>query len=329
MSKIWEGFSAVEDFFDPQKKKKTKRWVLLLPALSLCHWYLQCGGCTMCGFNGPSSGKQKFAWITKYFGRAALHFLYWLGYFGIRNQKPESLTIYNGGNFLNSGRKAIKAKAEIPLSLQLAICRHIGQHPTINKVFVESRPEFISDETIAPLVKLLNGKILQIGIGLESADENVRNHLLNKGMSRSRFEQAITTIKENGAESLAYVFLKPMGLSEEEAVADTISTIRYCFEIGVDEIALSCAFIQEGTVMHDLYQQGKYQPPNLWSILKVIKATAYLGPIRIGGFEDDPPPIAVPSSCPSCNQKVTEAIERYRECHDLSLFSGLTCHCQE
>ncbi len=329
MSKIWDDFSAVDDFFDPQKKKMTKRWILLLPALSLCHWYLKCGGCTMCGFNGPTSGKQKFAWITKYFGGLALHLLYWLGYWGIKNQNPENMTIYNGGNFLNSGFNPIKAKAEIPLSLQKTICRHVGQHPTIKKVFVESRPDFIKDETIAPLIKLLNGKTLQIGIGLESADETVRNSILNKGMSRLQFEQAIQTIRENGAQSLAYVFLKPMQLSENEAIEDAIKTIQYCFRVGVSEIALSCAFIQEGTVMHDLYQQGKYQPPNLWSILKVIKATAHLGPIRIGGFEDDPPPIAIPKSCPSCNDRIIKAIEQYRQSHDLSLFDDLTCHCQD
>ena len=210
MKRPWESFSTVDSFFDPLIKQMVNRWVLLLPAMNLCHWYLKRGGCSMCGFNCPKSSKQQYAWIAKHFGERALRYIYWLGYFGIKGQNPQNLTIYNGGSFLNSGHEISGSKPEIPHSLQTAICRHIGQHPTIRKLFIESRPEFISWKSIAYMSDLLNGKTLQVGIGFESFNDRVRNRILGKGISLSGFNTAIAVLKQYGAKSLAYVFLKPI-----------------------------------------------------------------------------------------------------------------------
>jgi len=329
MKKPWESFSAIDRFFDPLLQQTVNRWVFLLPTMNLCHWYLKCGGCSMCGFNSPKSSKQQYAWIAKCFGGQALHWLYWLGYLGVRCQNPQNLTVYNGGSFFNSGQEIPGSKPEIPYSLQTAICRHVGRHPTIQKLFVESRPEFITESNIGLLNDLLSGKTLQVGIGLESRSDRVRNSILRKGIGLKQFENAISVLKRNGARSLAYVFFKPMELSEREAIDDAVSTIQYCFEAGVDEISLSCAFIQDGTKMADQYRESLYQLPWLWSIVEVIKKTAPLGPVRIGTFEDDPPPIDVPHNCPQCTASFAQAIDQYRRTFDLSLFNQLRCSCQE
>jgi len=329
MKKPWESFSATANFFDPLLRQTVKRWMLLLPAINLCDWYLKSNGCTMCGFNCRGSSKQQYAWLTQFFGGRALHALYWLGYFGVKNQNPQNLTIYNGGSFLNSGKEVLGSKPEIPFSLQTTICQHIGQHPTIQKLFIESRPEFVTQGNISTLSKLLAEKTLQVGIGLESSDNRVRNTLMKKGMELSVFKHAIAVLKEHGAKSLAYVFLKPVGLSESEAIADTVRTIQFCFETGIDEVSLSCAFVQKGTEMHRKHQLGEYKPPTLWSIIEVVKQTANLGPVRVGTFEDDPPPIAVPQNCSNCTQAVNEAIIKYRNSFNLQVFDYLSCPCRQ
>lgn len=329
MKKPWESFSSVGEFFDPLLNRTVNRWVLLLPTVNLCDWYLKSGGCTMCGFNCPKSSKQQYAWIAKYFGGQALHLVYWLGYFGIWKQSPQNLTIYNGGSFLNSGKEVPGSKPEIPLSLQSGIFRHIGQHPTIQKIFVESRPEFITSSNIAPLNDLLKGKTLQVGIGLESSNNRIRNGILRKGISLDSFNHAVKILKKHGVKSLAYVFLKPMHLSEREAIQDAVRTIQFCFETGVDEVSLSCAFIQDETKMCQQYQNGSYKLPQLWSIIEVIKQTTNLGPVRIGTFEDDPPPIDVPHNCSLCTETVNRAISRYRNSFNIALFDQLSCSCLE
>lgn len=283
----------------------------------------------MCGFNCPKSSKQEYAWIAKYFGEKGLHFVYWLGYFGIKNQNPHNLTIYNGGSFLNSGNEVPGLKPEIPLSLQKAICQHVGHHPTIQKVFVESRPEFVTQGNISTLTELLQGKTLQVGIGLESSNNTVRNRMLRKGMSLSNFQRAVGILREHKAESMAYVFLKPVGLSESEAIADAVNTIKFCFESGVNEVSLSCAFIQAETEMCRQYKLGLYRPPWLWSIIEVVKQTAHLGPVKIGTFEDDPPPIDVAHNCEHCTTAVNQVLDQYRNSFNLSVFDQLACSCKQ
>ena len=147
-------------------------------------------------------------------------------------------------------------------------------------------------------------------------------------MSRQIFERAIAICKEPGVLTFAYVFLKPEGLTEEEAIEDAVATIRYCHGLGVNEVALSCAFVQEGTSLCQSYRKGNFQPPKLWSVIKVVESTGLLMSVAIGGFSDEPPPIAVPSNCPDCNQVVMAAIQTYRENHQLSAFDGLQCDCK-
>ena len=327
MQKPWESFSGMGHLYEPSLKRDVREWVLLLPGLNLCSWYLTSkGGCTMCGFNGSASSKQEYAWVTKYFGGKALHAMYWIGYWGIKKQNPERLTIYNGGNFLNTGKEVFGEKPEIPFSLQESICCHVGKHPTIQKLFIESRPEFITSKNIPVLKRLLAGKTLQVGIGLESSNDRIRNGLLKKGTSLPAFEDAVAKLKEHGAKSLAYVFLKPINVDEDEAIIDAVATIRYCFEIAhVDEVSLSCAFIQKGTLMHKAYVGGTYKPPTLWSIVEVIRQTAKLGPVRLGTFEDDPTPIDVPKNCMECTDTVNRALDQYRNSFNPAVLDGLSC----
>jgi radical SAM enzyme (TIGR01210 family) len=194
----------------------------------------------------------------------------------------------------------------------------------LQKILVESRAEFATEQKLLAYKKAIGNKKLEIAFGLESANDEVRNHYLKKGMSRQTFESAVALCKAQGIEVFAYVFLKAHCLTEEGAIQDAIESIKYCFEKGVDEVSLSCAFIQPHTLLHKLWKEGKYQPPELSSIVKVIEATANLGPVRIGSFDDDPPPIAKPSNLDSSDEKFILAIDLYRKSHDVKVFEVLT-----
>ena len=130
-------------------------------------------------------------------------------------------------------------------------------------------------------------------------------------------------------ELLTYVFLKPIGLSEKAAIQEAEETITYAFNKGSKEVALEAAFVQEGTVMEKLFNLGKYRPPWLWSVIEVVKKTYHLGFVHVGRFNDEPAPIAVPSNCPLCTDRVSAAIQRYRENHSLKELESLSCECQK
>lgn len=310
-------FSFLDTIYDPLQSKPVKRWVLELPGAG-CEWYKKTGGCTMCGFN-QAAGKYNFG--GKLHPHLVFMAIFLWAYRRVRKARPEQLVIYNGGSFLND--------REIPLKTQLAILRFAQLHPTLKKIMVETRAEFITREKLYAYYEATGKKKLEIAIGLESANDAVRNGCLKKGLAKKTFETAVQLCRQFGFETLAYVFLKPDCLSETEAIADAVATIEYCAQNKVDEISLSCAFVQAGTPLCERYRAGLFTPPTLWSIIEVAEKTAGLIPVRIGSFDDTPPPLARPSNCPLCDNQVMTTIEEYRQSHDLSVFDGLDCACRK
>ena len=308
-------FSYTEKVFDPESGGTISQWVLLLPG-SGCAWAKEKGGCYMCGFktkiketnNGKSVSHQYLMKICQ------------LGETMILGEPVEKLTIYNGGSFLNS--------QEIPGKTQIELCKLVKSHPTIRKLFVESRPEFVTHKKIRDLTSILGKKKLEVGMGLECATDEIRDRCVHKGFSAKDYERAVAVLKEYGAEVLTYVFLKPLYLTEREAIEEAIKTIDYAFKSGSNEVALESAFIQRGTRMERLYNQGKYELPWLWSIIQVVQNTYYLGPVTIGGFTDEPPPIAVPINCSKCSYKIMDLFAKYKETHDISLLNRVDCECK-
>ncbi len=305
-------FFYVDKIYDFDEKTTISRLVLLLPGKG-CEWAVKTGGCTMCAF-----GKRAQELGQKFSGDD-LFTLFQIAINLTITDRPLNLTIYNGGSFLNDN--------EIPFETQMKICQGVGEHPSLKKLFIESRIEFINERKIGALKNKLKDKMLIIGIGLEAQDDKIRNSFIKKGVEKKNYEKIIKFLKQNNVKTLTYVFLKPIFLTEKEAVEEAIKTIKYAFEVGTDEVALETAFIQEGTLMAKLFKENKYKPPWLWSIIEVIKKTYNLGPIHIGGFNDEPPPIAIPSNCPLCSEKIKDLLQKYRETHDINLFNNLTCEC--
>lgn len=305
-------FSFIDEVYDPLQKKLVTRWVLELPGAG-CEWYKKTGGCTMCGFNQST---YKFTFGGHLYPNCVFTALFKYAYSLVKDKKPEVLVIYNGGSFLSDN--------EIPLQTQLNILHFVKEHETLQKIMVESRAEFATAEKIVQYKAAIGNKTLEIAFGLESANDEVRNLCLKKGMSKQTFEKAVMLCKANGVEVFTYVFLKAHCLNEEEAVSDAIKSIKYCFEKGVDEVSLSCAFIQPNTLLHRLWKNGEYKPPMLSSIVKVIEATHLMGPVRIGSFDDEPPPIAMPSNYNDTDSLYLQAIHLYRRTHDVRVFEILT-----
>jgi radical SAM enzyme (TIGR01210 family) len=302
--------------YDSFTKNIRPRLILNIPGRG-CAWFKASGGCTMCGFN------RKLEEVNRRWKFSSSDLI---GFFKIaeilsRSEKPELLYIYNGGSFLNEN--------EIPLETQLAVAKAVRIHPTLKVLFVESRPEFINGERLSRFLEVLGPKKLEVGIGLEAVTNKVREEYIHKGFSLPAYEKAVEMSRSRGVRVLTYVFLKPLGLSEREAIEEAIRTIKYAFEAGSDEISLSCAFVQEGTKMEEVYMRGEFRPPWLWSIIEVVKRTAHLGPVRVGSFKDEPLPIAIPHNCSRCSQRVEETLQKYNLTRQISTFNGLNCECRE
>jgi archaeosine synthase beta-subunit len=308
-----ERFFYIKEHFDNIQQKKVQQLAILLPGKG-CSWAKESGGCTMCALYQKAN--EFSLKLTDY----DLIVLYKLAVILTKKINPETIIIYNGGSFLN--------QKEINYKTQNKIIRLVSQHPTVKKLFIESRPEYINEEHINKFKSILNKKILQIGIGLEAIDDHIRNKLINKGILIESYNKSINILKKNNVASLTYTLIKPIGITEKESIEEAIKTAKFVFKSGGDEVAFEASFIQPATTMAMLYKAGLYKPPWLWSILKIIMETYNDGKISIGEFDDTPPPIASPSNCIKCNNLIKNALDDFRKSHDLNHIKSIPfCEC--
>lgn len=308
---VANNFSYVSRRYSLYLKKTVNRWTLMFPG-SGCEYWKKTGGCTMCGFNNATQSFTKGRLLPSF----VFEFIYHISKLNL-TAEPDEVAIYNGGSFWNDN--------EIPSKFQRFLLNKIG-NGNARRILIENRCEYITEEKIRDAVILLGGKKLMVGIGLESSDDYIRNKLIGKGLSKKSFEEKVAILREYNANILAYIFLKPLELSEEQAYADVIASIQYALSVGVSEIEISCAFVQENTPMFLAYSSGRFLPPSLWTILKIVEQVRKNNwPVSIGGFSDEPPPIAIPSNCNDCSDLIYKAIERFRQERILSDIPECEC----
>ena len=231
--------------------------------------------------------------------------------------------LFNSGSFFSD--------EEMPAAVRAHALDRLGRS-AVRRVLVESRPEYVLADRVQDAVARVGADRLEVGIGLESADDHVREVLVRKGFARADFERAVAALGEAGARLLVYVLLKPLGLSEEAAVEDAIASARYVFEVarrcGVRaRVALQPTFVAPGSVLEEHFLEGRYAPPSLWSVVEVVRAVHALGEITIGTSDEGLQPARVPAGCPKCTDKLRAAIAAYGRTRDLASLD-VECGCR-
>ena len=169
--------------------------------------------------------------------------------------------------------------------------------PSIGKVVLETRAEYIDPAVVASLSRLLGPRIrLSIAIGLETADDLKRDLLMNKGCSLDEIERAVLSVK-GMADIQLYVLLGLPFLTETELIDDAIGTIRCAARLGADEIHIEPATLQRYTLTGLLADAGLYRLPSLYSLYEVLGAVVPEVRPYVSPFMHMPPPERIPEGC--------------------------------
>lgn len=223
---------------------------------------------------------------------------------------------------------------EVPPPARAVLLARLGREPLVRRVLVESRPEHVAPEKVeASREALGEGPELEVGLGLESADDRVRQVLVRKGFGKEAFERAVSALAAGRARLLAYVLVKPLGLDEAAALLDSVESARYVFEVAAGSgvaarVALQPVFVAPETPLAEAHARGEYAPPRLWTVVEVVRRAHGLGPLTVGLSDEGLAPAARPDSCPECRPALLAALVRYNETADLAALAGLDCRCR-
>ncbi len=271
-----------------------------------CSW-AQRSGCTMCGYGNDSAGTAVSAADLEQQLQTAL-----------RDYHGEPLVkIFNSGSFLDED--------EIPLPARKAL---LSAFTNATKISVESRPEYVTEKTLMHIQEILGARQFEIGIGLETANDVVRDKAINKGFSFAQYKTAASLLKKHRVSVKTYVLVKPPFLTEHEALEDTLETIRAVAPM-TDIISLNPVNVQRHTLVEHLWHRDEYRPPWLWTLVDALHHGHQLfsGHLKCdvvaGGSQRGP------HNCGSCDHDVLTAISDFSLHQDPSVFTPLSCSCRE
>jgi radical SAM enzyme (TIGR01210 family) len=262
-----------------------------------CRW----NRCTMCGYAGEGAPASAEDLIVQFES-------------AMEKCSPEVtvVKIYTSGSFLDS--------EEMPAAARIEILRRL-ENAGIKKLIIETRPEYV---TPAGVEECLSHLQTEFAMGLESANDLKREHLIRKGFLFQDFVLASEMVHGLGGGVKAYLLLKPPFLTEGQALRDAISSARTARPYA-DIISLNLCNVQRNTMVERMWERGEYRPPWLWSALEVIKNSP--GPIIC-----DPVGAGTrrgPHNCGQCDAALAEAIRKHDLTQDTRPFDDLHCQCKE
>jgi len=285
-----------------------------------CRW-ARAGGCTMCGYvaesveGGSVAHEDLMAQIDACLDHEAEHAD------DLDDGTADLIKIYTSGSFLD--------EREVGAETRQAIAETFGDR---ERIVVESLPDFVDREKIGDFLD--EGLDTDVAVGLETATDRVRHDCVNKYFDFADFEAACAEARTAGddydaeAGVKAYLLMKPPFLSESEAVADMKRSVRRCADVeGCHTVSMNPTNVQRYTMVEELYHDGGYRPPWLWSVCDVLESTADADAIVVSdpvGHGSD----RGPHNCGECDDRVQRAIKDFDKRQDPSVFEQASCDCE-
>ncbi|MHA1848734.1 MAG: archaeosine biosynthesis radical SAM protein RaSEA, partial [Promethearchaeota archaeon] len=218
-------------------------------------YYSEKGGCFMCGYNNDTPGVDVpqdlvLKQFTEALSRHELDF---------KDNDDIVLKIFNSGSFFDN--------KEISEQTRQEIFKKISEIDSIKEVALESRPEFLTEENVASIRDVLDEtKRIEVGIGLESWNDTVRNDFINKQFSRDDFLNANSILTKHDVGTKVYLLLKPPFLSERVAHDDVLNSVKELVKLKISTISINPTTVHSGTLTDLLWNKRLYTPPRLWTI---------------------------------------------------------------
>ena len=312
---------------------KTVDRIMIVLRANGCEHYKKNGGCSMCShFNGIdrealiTTEEYVQQWDSVLNGSAVKE----------KNKKFNInefpvVCVYNLGSLLNENEISAEAVNYIFNSLNI--------HKGIKKIIIESRTEYINEKSIKNIRNVYHDGIVEIGIGIESTNKNIRELCHHKGFEDLEIvKEAIEVMHKYNCKALAYINFKPIFLTESEAIEDAIKTAIDCLDMGFDAISIEPTSLQNYSLANYLYQLGNYRVPWLWSARDVITGIYDRNKgkkldIRLGGYFDEEVlsgsqgigyelkneifPNMTSLNCDECSSQFIKCIKKYNMTDDI------------
>jgi radical SAM enzyme (TIGR01210 family) len=281
--------------------KVVDAWVIIFRTRG-CYW-ARASGCSMCGYVNDVAQEV-----------APADLLHQLDAVLAKHESQPLVKVYTSGNFFDDH--------EVVPEVRTRILSELGDR--CDKVIVETLSHLLRRDHLEKALEHVDE--LEVALGLESTDERVLRHSVNKVWGLKEHARAAALAHEAGATVKTYLLVKPPFLTERESIEDAIRSGHEA-DPHSDTISFNPVNVQSHTIVDRLFRRGEYRPPWLWSVIEVLERTRDLrAHVRshptAGGMARGA------HNCGTCDRRAVDAIEEF----SLGLrrdFDDVSCDCRE
>lgn len=262
--------------------------------------YSYTGGCTMCDYfiSGEVTEDEMFGYFLEGFQKL--------------EKEPDLIVIMTSGSFFDP--------VEVPRGVRLRIYEELAKLEKSVIVF-ESHASTINEEILDECLTYFEAERINIEIGLESADEWIRQYCVNKHITNNQVIATLKTLNKKKIHSIINIVVGIPFLSVRENVENALSSIRWILKNGGGKCSLFPVNIKPYTLVEWLYNRDLYEQLPLWALSDVLLGIRqlFLPRIDINWYKKSPPlvnplyekPIIGPDTCDKCYDRVIGHLEDY------------------
>lgn len=255
----------------------------------------------------------------------------------VEKKNIQKIIISNNGSVLDEDTFSTTA-------LIYLIARIKMECPDVRVVALETRTEYVDFEELEVLARaLVEGDspiALELAIGFEVFDDQIRNYVFHKGLSLDVFEKLAFNIKKINTKFTqkygsdyhkmkikTYFMQKPVSvMTEQDGIEDIKKGIDYLHEISEKydvevNMHLNPTYVARGTILEEEFKQGKYTPPLLEAIVESVKYSEGKNISVFVGLNDEGLAVENGSFLRSGNkndQNLAEKLEKFNSTQDYS-----------
>ncbi|OYT29607.1 TIGR01210 family radical SAM protein [Thermoplasmatales archaeon ex4572_165] len=272
-----------------------------------CSWASE-SGCSMCGyFNDSAFVDISDDDLLSQFNTA------------MQSYRDEPVVkIFTSGSFFDTNEISKNVRDKIFTDLS----------DKTKKTAVESRPEYIKKEILDELAVSLSTMLLEVGIGLESSNDDIREKHVNKGFTFQEYKDSSKLLKSYNHLIKTYVLVKPPFLSEQQAIKDCINTIEQVKDI-TDTISLNPTNVQKGTLVQYLWNRRYYRPPWLWSVIEILRQGSSITKKRLQCDVAGGGSIRGAHNCKNCDKLALNTIRHFSLSQNPNDLDNIECSCKK
>jgi radical SAM enzyme (TIGR01210 family) len=200
-------------------------------------------------------------------------------------EMKHSLSVFDRLTFSNEG--SILDANTFPTEALLGISKCVHELRRVHTLVIETRLEYLDGVIIKQIRQLAPRVRINILTGFETCTPEIRDKVLFKRESLTKFEEGLNKVADYQLDLTAYVLFKPSQImTDEEAYIEASKTIDYlnerCIERNISfSIRLNPMYAAKGSRWAKIAQQNpNYRPPRLTDVMRLAESKRY-GGIRI------------------------------------------------